>query len=127
MRLLIAFLAFAALALTASAIAGDGHVKAALEPANDSGVSGFVQLAQLPEGSNVHVVVHGLAPGQEVNSFYYDDTECSVDPELVGSITANGGGTGSVHAKIDDDVDEVGSISVRIPPYSTLLACAATQ
>jgi len=32
-----------------------------------------------------------------------------------------------VSAKIDEDVDEVGSISVRIPPYSTLLACAATQ
>jgi hypothetical protein len=127
MRLLIAVLTAAFLAAAASALAGDGHVKGALEPVGGSGLSGFVQLQQLPDGSSVHVVVHGLAPGQTVNSFYYDDTGCSVGPDLVGSITANGGGTGSVDAKIDDDVDEVGSISVRVPPYSTLLACAATQ
>jgi len=62
MRLLIALLAVAFLTVATSALAGDGHVKAALEPVDGSGLSGFVQLQQLPEGSNVHVVVRGLAP-----------------------------------------------------------------
>jgi hypothetical protein len=33
---------------------------------------------------------------------------------------------GGFHGKIDDDLDEVGSVSVRLgPDYGTLLACAA--
>jgi hypothetical protein len=75
----------------------------------------------------VHVVAHGLEPGVTYTSFYYDDTECLVGPEEVGTYTANASGTGTTHAKIDDDVVEVGSISVRTPDYSVLFACANTQ
>ena len=120
--------AILALALVGVAAAGDGHVKAPLEPVGGSGVTGTVQLQQLPKGgSNVHVVAHGLEPGATYTSFYYDDNQCQVGPEEVGTYTANASGTGTTHAKIDDDVDEVGSVSVRTPDYSVLFACADTS
>src|SRR4051812_27901814 len=113
MRMLLLGLALA-LALAATAAAGsDGHVKAAL-----------VQVNQLPHGgTNIHVVARGLTPGATYTSFYYDDHQCSVGPEEVGTYTANASGVGTTSAKIDDDLDEVGSVSVRTPDYSTLFSC----
>jgi hypothetical protein len=125
------FLLATALALTLAGVAvaaSGGHTKAPLTPVDGSGVTGFVQLDQLPHGgTNVHVVAHGLTPGATYTSFYYDGANCEIGPEEVGTFTANASGTGTTSAKIDDDLDEVASVSVRTPDYSTLFACANTS
>jgi hypothetical protein len=116
------------LVLAGIAIAAPGgHVKAPLVPVGGSGVNGFVQLEQLPHGgTNVHVVARGLTPGAIYTSFYYDGANCEIGPEEVGTFTANDSSVGTTHAKIDDDLDEVASVSIRTPDYLTLFACANT-
>jgi len=131
MKKTLASLAALALVLvTASAAPGDEHhVKATLASIDGSGVNGFVQLTQLPKGgTNLVVVAHGLQPGTVYASFYYESADCSAAHDLFGTFTADANGDGEIHGKIDDDVDEVGSVSVRLgPDYGTLLACATTH
>jgi hypothetical protein len=99
-----------------------------LVPVDNSGVHGTVVLAPNPQGGSfVFVLALGLQPNTEYGSFYYDDNACQVDPELVGTFTSFARGIGFVSAAIDEDVDEVGSISVRTPDYSELFACADTS
>ena len=107
----------------------DETVKIApLQPVAGSGVHGLVLLVQNPRGgSTVAVLAFGLQPNTQYASFYYDDNACHVDPELVGTFTSNARGFGFVIAEIDEDVDEVGSVSVRTPDYSVLFACADTS
>ena len=125
MKKTIAPLSLLLVILGASAGA-EHHVKADLVPNGDSGVSGFVQLTQMPHGgTNVHVIAKGLHPGTVYSSFYYESSNCTEPADPLGTFTANPGGVGQVHGKIDDDLDEVGSVSVRLGPgYGTLLACA---
>jgi len=123
------WIAAAALALAIGAhavLAQDHHLKADLAPATGSHVTGYAQITQLPRGGAVlAVVARGLEPGQVYASFYYESTDCSEPADLLGTFTALPNGTGEVHAKIDDDIDEVGSVSVRIGPgYGTLMSCA---
>jgi len=125
-----ALLAVAATGGVAGSAPGDEHhVKATLEPAPGSSVSGFVQLEQLPHGgTNITVVAKGLQPGTVYASFYYESSDCTEPADLLGTFTANSSGEGQVNGKIDDDLDEVGSVSVRLGPgYGTLLACAAVH
>ena len=105
------------------------HVKAALVPNGSSGVTGFVQLTQLPHGgTNVHVVAFGLHHDTVYASFYYESADCTGGHDLLGTFTAEPSGTGTVDGKIDDDLDEVGSVSVRLGPgYGDLLACATVH
>jgi hypothetical protein len=105
------------------------HVKADLVPNGGSGVGGFVQLTQLPHGgTNIHVNAKGLRPGTLYASFYYESSNCTEPADLLGEFTANAAGEGTVDGKIDDDLDEVGSVSVRLGPgYGTLLACATVH
>ena len=121
-----ALIVFAALPSASNVPGGEHHVKADLESAAGSGVTGFVQLVQLPHGgANVHVIARGLTPGTVYASFYYESADCSEPADLLGTFVANSGGVGTVHGKIDDDLDEVGSVSVRLGPgYGTLQACA---
>ena len=102
------------------------QVKASLVSIDNSGVTGFVQLTQLPHGgANVVVVAKGLQPGTVYASFYYESSDCSAPADLLGTFTADEEGVGQVQGKIDDDLDEVGSVSVRLgPEYGALLACA---
>jgi hypothetical protein len=104
---------------------GEHHIKAILSPNGESGVAGFVQLTQLPHGgANLHVIATGLHPGDVYASFYYESADCTEPADLLGTFD----GTGEVHGKIDDDLDEVGSVSVRVGPgYGALLACAKTH
>ena len=128
MRNTIALLALLVSITVAGAVLGDDHhVKATLNSVDGSGVTGFVQLTQLPHGgANLHVIARGLHPGTVYASFYYESRDCSEAHDLLATFTANDQGEGEVHGKIDDDVDEVGSVSVRIgPDYGTLLACAS--
>ena len=126
----LASVAILALALTIPAVAGDGHhVKVDLVPNGASGVTGFVQITQLPQGgSNVTVHVKGLQPGTEYASFYYESADCSEPADLLQAFTADTRGNGRAAGKIDEDLDEVGSVSVRIGPgYGDLLACAVVH
>jgi hypothetical protein len=110
----------------ASGIAEERHVKAPLESNGGSGVTGFVQIEQLPHGgSNITVQAFGLQPGTVYASFYYESSNCTEPADLLGTFTANASGEGQVNGKIDDDLDEVGSVSVRLGPgYGALQACA---
>jgi hypothetical protein len=130
MRKTIALLAALSMVLITSAVpGGERHVKADLVASGGSGVTGFVQLTQLPKGgTNIHVVARGLNPGGVYASFYYESNDCSEPADLLGTFTADDQGDGEVHGKIDDDLDEVGSVSVRLGPgYGTLLACATVR
>ena len=127
MKKTIPWLSLLLVILGASAVPGaEHHVKADLVPNGDSVVSGFVQLTQMPHGgTNVHVIAKGLHPGTVYSSFYYESSNCTEPADPLGTFTANPGGVGQVHGKIDDDLDEVGSVSVRLGPgYGDLQACA---
>jgi hypothetical protein len=131
--------ALIALLVTATvAFAGnDTHIKAELKPIGGSGVSGFVQLHQLKGGeTSVDVHATGLTPGHPYRSLVYDadNTNCSIEPyateDVVGNYTGNPGGKGNTHNDMMDDLDEIGSVSVRdaSQPFSAanpgeLLAC----
>ena len=102
------------------------HIKASLVPIGSSGATGFIQITQQPHGgANLHVIAKGLDSDLVYASFYYESADCSLPADPLGVFTANTAGVGVVHGKIDEDVDEVGSVSVRIGPgYGNLIACA---
>ena len=130
MKKTIAPLALLLTILATGAVANDEHhIKADLVPIGDSGVSGFVKLEQLPRGgADVHVIAMGLAPGTVYTSFYYESDDCSAPADPLETFTANAAGEGEAHGKIDDDLDEVGSVSVRLGPgYGPLVACATVH
>src|SRR6266511_4167953 len=105
-KVLLVLAAIGATAATALAGSG-GHVKATLQPVGGSGVTGTVQLVQLPHGgTSIHVNARGLTPGVEYASFYYDGSNCEIGPDLVGKYTANSAGVGTTSDKADDDLDE---------------------
>jgi len=103
------------------------HVKVPLVPVDGSGVTGFVQLTQLPHGgTNINVVVTHLTPGKVYASFYYESSDCSAAHDPLGAFTAHNSGEGHLHAKVDDNLNQIGSVSVRLgPDFGTLLACGA--
>lgn len=127
MKRLIATVAVASLVTTGSLVtAGPHHVRADLVPIDHSGVTGFADLTQRPGGgATLHVHVKGLRPGSSYASFYYESTDCSAPADLLTSFTADANGSMLLKSEIDEDVDEVGSVSIRVgPDYGTLLACA---
>jgi hypothetical protein len=127
MRSVIAFTASALLLLGASSLSAEPHhVRADLVEVDGSGISGFVNLTQLPGGgSNLQVVVRGVRSGTAYASFYYESADCSAPADEFQEFQGATSGTAELHGKIDDDLDEVGSVSVRLGPgYGTLLACA---
>lgn len=122
----------AILALATIALAEEHHVRASLEPVDDSGVTGSVSVVQLPHGgTNIHVVARGLVPGEEYVSLYYENHTCELEPysedDVIGTYVANAGGIGVTHGTLDDDLDEINSISVRRASDFALLACADTH
>ena len=129
MKKSIALLALLTMSLAMIAVASEQHIKADLVPIGGSGVTGFVQLTQLPHGgANVHVIAMGLTPGTVYTSFYYESADCSAPADPLQTFTANAAGEGEADGKIDDDLDEVGSVSVRLgADYGTLEACATVH
>ena len=117
------------LSTTSVLAASDGHVKAKLIPVGDSWVTGMVKVQQLPHGgTNILVVAHGLTPGVEYLSLYYENHTCELEPyaedDVIGTYTANAAGVGQTQNKLADDLDEINSISVRLASDFSLLACA---
>src|SRR5262245_49274890 len=129
MRRTLGFLAILGILIPTAVPGQEHHVKADLVANGASGVSGFVQLTQLPHGgTNIHVVATGLTPGALYASFYYESSNCTEPADLLGTFTADSDGDGQVNGKIDDDLDEVGSVSVRVGPgYGALVACATVH
>ena len=75
----------------------------------------------------------GLTPGTHYLSIYYENHTCelmsdSVPNDVLAHYVGGDDGTATVHGKIDDDLDEVNSISVRFDNTDlTLQACADTH
>ncbi len=131
MKKIIALLIVSILLLTTTSVvaASEQHASATLVPVGDSGVTGNVSVTQLPAGgSNINVVARGLTPGVEYLSLYYENHDCALEPysedDVIGTYTADEDGVGRTHNKLDDDLDEINSISVRLASDFTLLACA---
>ena len=125
---LTALTALAPLAIAAS----DRHVNATLVPVDGSGISGHVELTSMPGGGTlIHVSASGLTPGTAYLSLYYGNHQCTVEPyeedDVIGRYTANAGGTASVTRKVGDDLDEIGSVSVRLSSDFSLKSCADVQ
>ena len=106
------------------------HIRANLQPVGGSGVTGIVNVVGLTEGTRITVVAMGLKPGNDYVSLYYDNHTCELEPyeedDVIGedAYTANMGGIGVVTATVEDDLDEINSVSVRLASDFTLLACA---
>src|SRR4029078_1015726 len=110
MRKLCALVGFVAMASIAPPVvsAEVPHIKAELVEVDDSGVSGFVQAEGLPRGgTNIHVVAHGLTPGGDYLSLYYDNHTCALEPysadDVVGTYTANAARVGHTGSQVEDD------------------------
>lgn len=128
-RYIVLLAVVAAIGIATAVFSEERHVKADLLPIDGSGVTGFVQITQLPKGGAVvQVVVHGLKAGSTYSSFYYESRDCSAPADLLQTFTAGPDGNGQVNGKIDEDLDEVGSVSVRLgSDYGTLLSCAVVH
>jgi hypothetical protein len=129
----IAMLALVVLLLPAArpAAADQHHIEAALLPVAGSGVTGFVNLVQRPQeaGTRITVVAFGMSPGSTHLSLYYENSTCEIEPYDPGDIiggqyTANAAGIGVTHGQVDDNLDDINSVSVRDAPTFNLLACA---
>lgn len=117
------------LTTTGIAAANEQHAVASLLPVGGSGITGIVSVAQLPGGgSNINVVARGLTPGVEYVSLYYENHDCALEPyeedDVIGEYTADPAGLGHTQNKLEDDLDEINSISVRLASDFSLLACA---
>jgi hypothetical protein len=129
---LVALVALMVVAASAVATAARDHAKSNLEELDDSGVHGKVHLSQLSSGgTRILVQARGLTPGEEYVSLYYDEenTTCELEPYseedvIGGTYTANPGGNAHTSGVADEDLDEIGSVSVRSAKDFKLLACA---
>ena len=129
---LITMLALTVLVLPAVTFASaDSHrVVRSLESVDDSGVTGTVTLVQLGNGgTHINVVAQGLEGGTDYVSLYYENHTCALEPYseddvIGGSYTGNDKGLGRTHGSVDDGLDEINSVSVRLASDFTLLACA---
>ena len=118
-----------ALVLPAASAGEAHHLKGTLVPVEGSSVAGHVNLVQLPHGGTlISVVATGLQPGGTYLSLYYDNDVCEIEPygedDVVGTYIGNAAGVASTVAKLGDDLDEIGSVSVRNGEDFSLLACA---
>ena len=120
----------------AVALGGGNHARVRLWSVDDSGVTGVAQLHQLPGGgTRIQVQAAHLTPGDSYLSLYYENATCELEEDSLeddvisgGPYTANAGGMGHVAGTIDEDLDEIGSISVRMNNDDhTLLACGEVE
>jgi len=117
------------LVITGRSPGADRRVKADLIPSQGSKITGFVVITQLPRGgSNVVVVARGLQEGTVYSSFHCESDNCAEPAALLANFTGDRDGNGQIRVRIDDDIDKVGSVSIRLGAgYGALLACAKTR
>ena len=108
-------------------------VVARLYPVGGSHVTGMVALKQLAgSGTFIEVNARNLQPGRQYLSIYYDNNACqlasdSIPNDVIGHYMANRRGRGETEGRVDDNLDQIHSVSVRLndsPTHPTLLACA---
>lgn len=121
-----------ALAVGIAAAASERHVNTQLQPVGNSGVTGDVHLTAMPKGGTlITVVARGLQPGERYLSLYYENGTCDVEPygedDVIGRYTADAKGEATVTHKLEDDLDEIHSVSVRRESDFSLQACAAVN
>lgn len=130
MRKVTASFALSFMILFASAVPGaqEKHIRATLAPVGGSGVSGFVQLTSVPQGSgtNIVVVAKGLQEGASYAALFHESANCSGAGDLIGTFVANGSGGGSIQGTVSNSIEQVGSVSVRLGS-GTLQACGNTR
>ena len=131
-HLVLALTLGSVLSIGAAVASTEHHVNATLQPVGGSGVSGKVELTAMPKGGTlITVVAKGLHPGTQYVSLYYDNGTCELEPysadDVIGRYTADADGNASVTAKLEDDLDEIHSVSVRLDGDFTLQACAAVN
>src|SRR4051812_31850341 len=102
--LMLAVLAASTVGVSA---AEEHHVQAGLVAVGGSGITGRVNIEQLPGGgTNINVTASGLVPGGEYLSLYYENHTCALEPysedDIIGTYTANGAGIGNTHGQLDD-------------------------
>lgn len=107
----------------------DRDAKADLVPAGDSGVSGFVQLTQLPRGGTVvYLIGSGFEPGAVYTSFWHGGADCTGPAERLVTFAANAVGVAEARGRLDRDVADVGSVSVQLGAKGgELKACARVR
>lgn len=133
LRILLVLLSLLALFAGVVAAAGtDRHVNATLTEVSGSGVSGRVMLTALPQGGTIIAVnVAGLSPGTQYVSLYYENHTCELEPysedDVINTFTASANGAAHFTKKVDDDLDEINSVSVRLAQGFALQACADTH
>lgn len=130
--LAIAIVVCCSLVASLAPAASGRHVNATFSSVNGSGINGRVELTGIPHGGTlITVVAHGLRPGTRYLSLYYGNSTCELEAyeedDVIGRYIANGGGTATVTRKVGDDLDEIGSVSVRLEDGFTLQACAVVQ
>jgi hypothetical protein len=108
------------------------HDTAPLVPVGGSGVTGHVTIEALPKGGvNISVTAFNLIPGTEYLSLYYENSTCELEEyeedDVIGFYVANAAGVGHAENKLEDDLDEVNSISVRRASDFALLSCATIE
>ena len=107
-----------------------GHITVKLHPVNGTDVHGTVELRQLStSGTHIALTARGLTPGSQHVSLYYDNHTCTFEKyandDVIGGIyKANENGVGRTTDRVDDDLDEINSVSVRSAKTFKLLACA---
>jgi len=100
------------------------------QPVDNSGVTGFVLLQPQTEGTFINVIVFGLQRDGQYVSLYYSNHTCELEADSatkdrVGNVyVGNRVGVGVTEGVVDDSLDEINSVSVRVGSDLTLLACA---
>lgn len=127
---------FGAAVAPTSAAQSSPVVNVRLQPVNGSGVTGFVTLVQNPQqaggGTFISVGAFGLTPGNQYLSLYYGNSTCHIKPYDAGDViggttyTANAVGVGTTRGQVEDNLDDINSVSVRKPDL-TLVACAVVH
>lgn len=130
--LLLIILVFASASVSAAGANTHGArvIQVQFHAVNNSGVSGFALLRQLPNksGTHINVLAFGLTPGDSYVSLYYGNHVCDLEPysasDVIGGFySPNRVGVGVTQGNADDNLDEINSVSVRTSDF-TLLACA---
>ena len=124
----LVFAAGMTFAVAAFGAAEDHHVRVPLDPSvAGSNVKGWVNVVARPSGgAMIMVMVEGLEANTTYTSFYYESADCSAPADKIETFTTDGEGRGRVRGDSDEDLDEIGSVSVRLgSDYGDLIACAA--
>ena len=130
-RLVLTSLAATLVGITTLAFAqAERHVKADFTPFASAGLSGTVDLFEQPRGgaTSVKVLVKGLEPGVEYFATWYTNSSCTVeatsDQQIIGRFTANPAGNANMVGRLNKDINEIGSVSIRLGSDRSLQGCA---